>query len=350
MAPPPPPPLFPAGGPTRSGLLQAAYDGDLRSFKRLAAKLDKGRGRLRETVGAVTVEGYGVTSGAGPLHLAAGNGKMEMCAYLVEGLRLDVDAFHQESRTPLIHAMYGEKLDTFKYLLDHGANPDKVNKDGFAPLHSAVGLGHCEFVKLLFARGAYPDPVNCCGTPLHIAATEGEDGTMKILLDNKADYNKMVNGLTPLYFAVNVASVKCVKLLVEKGQQAIRATNKMAGAVAIGAYILSALKDVPRNKDSAECLNCLLGLGAGWHARNDEKPVDRKKIEELKSQGSKAVASKDFLLAAEFYSMVGARAMELDPDDATLFSNRSLCWLHIGQGGKPLLSLLDAYEMQEETA
>ncbi|CAN6272675.1 unnamed protein product [Urochloa humidicola] len=36
--------------------------------------------------------------------------------------------------------------------------------------------------------------------------------------------------------------------------------------------------------------------------------------------------------------------MELDPDNATLFSNRSLCWLHIGKGGKPLLSLLDAYE------
>ncbi|KAM0898057.1 hypothetical protein ACQ4PT_022148 [Festuca glaucescens] len=33
--------------------------------------------------------------------------------------------------------------------------------------------------------------------------------------------------------------------------------------------------------------------------------------------------------------------MELDPNDATLFSNRSLCWLQLG---KPLLGLLDALE------
>jgi hypothetical protein len=41
------------------------------------------------------------------------------------------------------------------------------------------------------------------------------------------------------------------------------------------------------------------------------------------------------------------QALELDPDDATLFANRSLCWLHIGIGGKPLLSLLDAYECKK---
>jgi hypothetical protein len=35
-----------------------------------------------------------------------------------------------------------------------------------------------------------------------------------------------------------------------------------------------------------------------------EEPVDRKKVAELKSQGSKAVARKDFLSAAEAYSMV----------------------------------------------
>uniref|UniRef100_A0A453GIT7 Uncharacterized protein n=1 Tax=Aegilops tauschii subsp. strangulata TaxID=200361 RepID=A0A453GIT7_AEGTS len=90
----------------------------------------------------------------------------------------------------------------------------------------------------------------------------------------------------------------------------------------------TALADAPSN-GSAECLNCLLGFGGEWHARNDEEPVDRKKVAELKSQGSKAVARKDFLSAAEAYSM----ALELDPDDATLFSNRSLCWLHIGLQG-----------------
>lgn len=35
----------------------------------------------------------------------------------------------------------------------------------------------------------------------------------------------------------------------------------------------------------------------------------------------------------------------LDPEDATLFSNRSLCWLHMG---KPLLSLMDALECRKK--
>lgn len=35
-----------------------------------------------------------------------------------------------------------------------------------------------------------------------------------------------------------------------------------------------------------------------------KEPVDRRKVTELKSQGSKAVARKDFLSAAEAYSMV----------------------------------------------
>jgi ankyrin repeat protein len=37
-------------------------------------------------------------------------------------------------RTPLLHALFGENVVTFKYLLDHGANQDKANTDGFAPL------------------------------------------------------------------------------------------------------------------------------------------------------------------------------------------------------------------------
>uniref|UniRef100_A0A0E0IA99 Uncharacterized protein n=1 Tax=Oryza nivara TaxID=4536 RepID=A0A0E0IA99_ORYNI len=38
-------------------------------------------------------------------------------------------------------------------------------------------------------------------------------------------------------------------------------------------------------------------------------------------------------------------AMDLDPDDATLFSNRSLCWLRRGHGGK---ALLDAHECRKK--
>lgn len=54
---------------------------------------------------------------------------------------------------------------------------------GFSRLFS----GECGMVQLLLAKGACVDPVAYCGTPLHVAATEGRDGAMKILLDHNAD-------------------------------------------------------------------------------------------------------------------------------------------------------------------
>jgi hypothetical protein len=52
----------------------------------MARKLDGGRGRLAETVEAVK------DHGAGALHLAAGNKQAEVCEYLVEDVRVDMDA------------------------------------------------------------------------------------------------------------------------------------------------------------------------------------------------------------------------------------------------------------------
>jgi hypothetical protein len=52
----------------------------------MARKLDAGRGRLAEAVEAVRDHGVGA------LHLAAGNNKAEVCEYLVEDVRVDVNA------------------------------------------------------------------------------------------------------------------------------------------------------------------------------------------------------------------------------------------------------------------
>ncbi|BAT04898.1 Os08g0325400 [Oryza sativa Japonica Group] len=265
-------------------LLEAAYNDNLRGFKNLANMLDTGRGCLRETVGEARQAGVQGMEGAGVLHLAAINGSMNVVRYLVETMRFDVDDLDKEGRTPLVSAVHSGRIGTVKYLLDHGANKDKASEGGLTPLHSAAGLGDCKMVKLLLAKGAYVDPLSDCGTPLHLAATEGQDGTMKILLDHKADYNKMVLGMTPLFVAINHASEKCAKLLVK------------AGADINGDYVLTALTDTSFNSVFA----LLTGRGA---------PVSRS-ITELKSLGSMAFQSKNYLHAAGFYSKLGAAAAQ----------------------------------------
>ena len=52
----------------------------------LVRALDKGRGRLREAVEATRQDGVGA------LHVAAAGASLEVCTYMVEGLRVDVDA------------------------------------------------------------------------------------------------------------------------------------------------------------------------------------------------------------------------------------------------------------------
>jgi hypothetical protein len=42
------------------------------------------------------------------------------------------------------------------------------------------------------------------------------------------------------------------------------------------------------------------------------------------------------------------QAIDLDPTDATLFSNRSFCWLRMGDGQKALLDALECRKLRPE--
>lgn len=47
--------------------------------------------------------------------------------------------------------------------------------------------GYCNVVELLLAKGAQVDSMSVRGTPLHLAATNGQHRVVKILLDHNAD-------------------------------------------------------------------------------------------------------------------------------------------------------------------
>ncbi|TVU30038.1 hypothetical protein EJB05_21641, partial [Eragrostis curvula] len=335
MAPPRPrPPATMLTSSMQGMLLNAAYNGDLRFVKKLVRALDKGKGRLREAVEAVrTNEGVAV------LQLAAGNEQLEVCSYLVEGLRVDVNAADNKGRTALVYAVISENATVVKYLLDHGADPDQADDEGLAPLHSAAGIGDCEMIEMLLAKGAYVDPLaNEIGTPLHLAVKEKQTGAVKILLDHNADCNKTYMmlgqyGMTPLFQAVNVSSVECVKLLVEAGAD-----------VSSDCMATVSLDSAMGNNGSTECLNFLLEAGANHNVPDDDEHGAKGKIAQLKSLGRKAIERNNYFHASTFYT----KAMDLDPDDATLFSNRSLCWLRQGDGEKALLDALECKKMQPD--
>lgn len=106
----------------------------------------------------------------------------------------------------------------------------------------------------------------------------------------------------------------------------------------------AALDSAMGNDGSTECLNFLMEAGANYGGPNDDQHVNKKKIEELKTSGNKAVDREDYISASVFYT----KAMDLDPNDATLFSNRSLCWLCMGDGKKAFLDALECREMRPD--
>ncbi|KAM0870985.1 hypothetical protein ACQ4PT_039675 [Festuca glaucescens] len=228
--------------------------------------LGTGTGSLKETVESLTVEDRRLPGAQGynALHLAAiRGGRLDICRYLVEEIGVDVNSTDKE--------------------------------------------GDCDIVELLLAKGAYVDLLASNVTPLYLAAREGNDAAMKILLDHNAD----------------------------------------AGADIMGAAMYAV--DSPNVAEllSPDFFSCVLeDIGNHQYDLDADEPVAKRRtrIARFKSLGDNCFKTKDYVSAAGYYSL----ALYLVPDDdasATLFSNRSLCWLHMGDGGK---ALLDAEECQKK--
>ncbi|XP_024315535.1 tankyrase-1-like isoform X2 [Brachypodium distachyon] len=315
---------FTASEPMLNRVFEAAFG--------LVMTLDIGKGNLKEAVEALRVKDVGELEGLGVLHIAACRGSLEVCRYLIEELRVDVNVVDKEGRTPLKFAILCRN-SVAKYLLDHGADPNRASHDRIYPLHEAALKGDCLTVELLLAKGAYIDLVAIRGTPLHCAASGDHDSTMKILLDHNADYNKMVDGRTPLIAAVDANSRKCTLLLYR------------AGAEFKGALTYSAKKLHSEKVVSSDFLDCIMEDAGADCIVSDDEPVVKRKIRAAgyKRMGSYAFKRKNYSDASGCYSM----AIAFDPD-ATVLSNRSLCWLLMGDGGKALLDANECRKMRPD--
>ena len=101
--------------------------------------------------------------------------------------------------------------------LDHGADMNARDKDGFTPLHAAAQTGHLPLVDLLILRGADLNLGSNQGvTPLILAAQKGHLEIVKLLVEKGAVVDQPAND-----GYLNVA-----KLLVNKGADIHQASNQ----------------------------------------------------------------------------------------------------------------------------
>lgn len=90
----------------------------------------------------------------------------------------------------IIVAVDSGQLEALKYLLEHGANPNRKARDGRTALTAAALAGRTAYVSVLLDAGANPDTIADHGdSALFIAVRSRRTAIVKLLLDHNADYS-----------------------------------------------------------------------------------------------------------------------------------------------------------------
>ncbi|WOK92480.1 hypothetical protein Cni_G01171 [Canna indica] len=381
--------------------LDAARTGNLDLFKKLAKQLDGGKGM------AGTVADVKDANKRTALHFAAREGRTGICRYLLEELKLDVDVKDDDGETPLIHACRQGHYLTAKYLLEQGADPSASSELGATSLHHAAGTGNIELMKLLLSKGVDVESQSDAGTPLIWAAGHGQRDAVNVLLESHANANAETDdNITPLLSAVAAASLPCLELLLQAGadpnisaggatplhvaadngsREIINCLIKAGGdpnrcdddglkpiqvaalrgnrdAVEVLLPVTSPIENVSSwsvdgliefmqseaSKDQTSREESDLPKSASLEKAEkvEVTPEAKKGSLEAKSRGDDAFRKKDYQMAVDAYT----QAIDLDPNEAALLSNRSLCWMRLGQGDQALADAKACRELRPDWA
>ena len=125
-----------------------------------------------------------------PLHKAVCKGLLDSVKFFIAAGD-DPNLKDRYGRTPLRYAVFNGDLTVVQFLLDCGANVNVEERRGVTPLHLAACNGNKEIVQLLLESGT---DVNMQGyeggyTPLHNAACNGNLAVVQLLLDYGANAN-----------------------------------------------------------------------------------------------------------------------------------------------------------------
>ncbi|WP_353271822.1 ankyrin repeat domain-containing protein [Wolbachia endosymbiont (group A) of Nomada goodeniana] len=151
------------------------------------------------------------------LHIAAANGLAKVTEFLIKK-GADINKANQYGWAPLHCAAADGRTEIVKALIEKGAIVNAAGEDKWTPLHHAAVEGHTEIVKALIEKGANVSAVNQNGsTPLHFAAVGGHIEIVKALIEKGAIVNAVgEDNYTPLYLAVENGHTEVIKALIEK--------------------------------------------------------------------------------------------------------------------------------------
>lgn len=162
------------------------------------------------------------------LHAAAYQGDMDTVRHLVSN-GFDVNnCDSMNSFTPLHCAVLSNHAEVAKYLVDHGANIDSIDRMGMTSLHLAVFESNTELARWLMNQGATHLQM-CIGyTPFLMACHEGKTTMMETIVEVMRNRNgesavqalletRGIDDMTPINAAVMSGEQSAVEFLVVLG-------------------------------------------------------------------------------------------------------------------------------------
>jgi len=153
---------------------------------------DAARGGHIATMELLIARGVPLTAtefGRTALEVAANEGQVEaMKLLLAKGMKVDAVVPQTYGETPLHHAVFQGHLAAVRFLIDNGANVNKVETGrGRTPLHQIADHGNLDgerrdIAVLLLDKGAKIDAKDSAGkTPLALAVENRNEGAVTLL-------------------------------------------------------------------------------------------------------------------------------------------------------------------------
>jgi hypothetical protein len=169
--------------------------------------------------------------GTWPLHEAAEKGDVEIISKLLS-LNAEVDCINDSGETPLYQAALGGKTAAVLRLIEANADVTIASSDILAtPLHAAAQLGDIDAVRALINEGANVGAKLSDGrTPLYLGVLFDKIPVVRFLLQQGADSNASGSTTTCLQLAARNGSEECIKLLLAHGATVDTLNNDGCGA------------------------------------------------------------------------------------------------------------------------
>ncbi len=142
----------------------------------------------------------------------------------------DIATPDEKGRTALMRAAWDGRLDTVKYLAEHGADINAAAKDGETAIMYAARNGHPEVVKYLAEHGADINAADNSGTTaIMYAAWNGHLDIVNYLVDKNANLKLKNNeGKTAEMIALernNKDIADCLNPIIQYKKKMIEITN-----------------------------------------------------------------------------------------------------------------------------